>query len=91
LVPLSKCTGDSGITHPLSDLLVTSGESRRGFQLVEQDAQLSGAGKQGAPVSGGDKQEARAWGAGATGNEEAEIRWAAVPEAKADKRSRANR
>lgn len=77
--------------HPLSDLLMTSGECRRVLQSVEQGAQLSDAGKPGGQVSGGDKQEAEVWGAGATGNEEAEIHRASVSEVMVENCSRANR
>ena len=77
--------------HLLSDLLVISDERRCVFQRVEPGAWLSGAGKPGGQVSGGDKQEAQVWGAGATGNEEAEIHQASAPEVMAEDCSRANR
>ena len=77
--------------HPFGDLLVISDERRCVFQRVEPGAWLSGAGKPGGQVSGGDKQEAQAWGAGATGNEEAEIHQASALEVMAESCSRANR
>src|SRR5262249_22718745 len=44
LVLLSRCTGDSATTHPLDDLMVTSGERRpRAFQLPKQRAQVPSA------------------------------------------------
>ena len=90
MVLLSKCTGDSGTTHPVSELLVTSGECPRALQPVKQGAQVVGADQD----RGEEERENLQCGAAdeeAVYDEALEIQPAPVLETKAHKCSRASR